>query len=451
MASVPRPAAFKIYIDHPQAISRASWFLLVCAIFFSLSQTMGRRDIQVADFGAYYHAAEAVQRGQSPYFIQDRIDGSFVYSPAFACLFTPLHFLDYLWACRLWTLINWGLSFACLALAFHLALGWRASPPWDIIWLTLVPMENYFWANVRVGQTGVLMTAAILAWASCRRRGWPFLGGLALAGACAVKIAPLLLFPYLVVRRDWRGLSGILLGGTFLVALPAMWFGWEGTVRLHEEWAQQTLRTQVPGQTIRASNQSFLGQIARLSAISNGRSWCDLENLNMLQRAYPILVLGLAAILYGWIVWHARRPGDVDQQQRRENLHLCLLFIFMTLAHPRAWSCNFVALLLPTIILAETVCRGRPGWRVALVPIVLMALASALKTIDLDGDDWTWPAWLNQGRHFWAALSAALGCCWVYFCRSRRSSRTRSSGTSPGLLSSSQSTSTSAPSCCPAS
>src|SRR5437764_3210658 len=90
-----------------------SWRLWVClaiglVVAFSFWGTIGKPDCQDQDFGAYYRAAVAVRRGQSPYTMDEHGPlGVYTYAPAFAYLLLPLQFLDYLWACRCWLVVNW--------------------------------------------------------------------------------------------------------------------------------------------------------------------------------------------------------------------------------------------------------------------------------------------------------------------------------------------------------
>ncbi len=379
--------------------------VLAGAVAFSLARTAGKSaDFQDCDFGAYYHGAAAVARGATPYFVDARGPlGTFVYSPAFAFALVPLASLEYLWAARLWTVINWGLATGCVALALRLTGTNRTTVAATL--LVAVPIAGYVWANVRVGQVGTLVAALCLAWAACRRFGWQFLGGLCLAAAVAVKIAPALLVPYLVIRRDGRGLAGVIVGGVALVLLPAPWVGFDGTVRLHRAWAAHCRLTQVGEQTIRVENQSLLGELARLPWVSEAGYCVDAANFAALESYYPLVALVLAAAVYGWVVCDLRRGGVP-----REELHLAVLLVAMTLLHPRGWACNFVALALPCALLARSVEHRATSWRPAVVALALVAVACAApKAAPAPGFS---PArWLLQGKDFWAAVAVAVCCC----------------------------------------
>src|SRR5262249_7418754 len=139
---------------------------------------------------------------------------------------------------------------------------------------------------------------------------------------------------------------------------------------------------------------------------------------------YPFLLAGLAALVYGWILLRSDKlpacplsqTADklaacrYGQERFRENVELALLFLFLTLAHPRAWRCNFVALVLPCVLLAEQVRLRRPGWRVGLGALGLVVLACGWPTNGLGEEGWTWGAWLLQGKHFWGAVGLGAAC-----------------------------------------
>jgi len=394
-------------------VRAAAWSALCLTVAFSFWGTIGKPDCQDMDFGAYYRAGAAVARGETPYKVDEHGPlGVYSYAPVYAYLFMPFTCLDYLWACRLWMVVNWTATAAGCLLALRLARGreQQTEIPWPALAMTLVAVGGYLWANIRMGQTGMLMVLGCLGWAWSARQGRRFTGGLLLAAACAVKLAPGVLVPYLVIRRDLRGLAGVLAGLVVLFLLPAAWVGWDGTVRLHREWAANTTATQIPAQACRRGNQSLLGQLARLPAISTGDVCIAPENLAALARIYPLVVLAAGSVLYGWIMW--RRRGVSSTGLAGESTVLALLLIFMTLAHPRAWRCNFAALLLPCLLLAERWRRGLPGGRAGLAALGLVVLACSWPTRDVGMEGWTPLAWLLLGKHFWAALAVGAACVW---------------------------------------
>src|SRR5262249_28065172 len=190
-----------------------------------------------------------------------------------------------------------------------------------LLWLATLPMASYFWNNISAGQLGALMVALCLAWAVCQRQGRSFLGGIFLALATALKLAPALLIPYLIVRRDWRGLACFFVGGLARVLAPPPGRGLNGAIGLNVKWPRHCNNTQIGAQTCRIENQSMLGMLARLPTI----------DYRMLQQVYPLILLVLAGAAYAWIICCRRGTRTPEEERSQGNLHLALLFILMTL------------------------------------------------------------------------------------------------------------------------
>jgi hypothetical protein len=120
---------------------------LGAAIVYSFWGTIGKPDCQDFDFGSYYRAALAVRQGESPYTVDEHgILGVYPYAPAYAYLLIPLSSLDYLWACRLWMLLNWGLTGLVSSVASnYIGIGFTIALP--LRWTTVLPHEHRGRAN----------------------------------------------------------------------------------------------------------------------------------------------------------------------------------------------------------------------------------------------------------------------------------------------------------------
>lgn len=373
------------------------------AIAMSFARTVDpNAEARDFDFGALYRGAQAVARGESPY-VNDRYGplGAYIYSPTWAYLLRPLTWFDYTSARRIWMAINWILMTASVAMALRLAFG-RVSVPALALWLTVLPVSSYFWSALRAGQISIFMAALYLGWATCRRAGWRFTGGALLAASVAVKLAPGMLVPYLFLRRDWRGLTGVAVGGAAIVLLPACWVGVNETARQHLEWAAHCRDTQIVVQALRPENQSLLGHLTRLPHISNGYMLFDAAAFDAINRAHPFIVLTVVASTYGGLAWRRSRLKSMDRDDV-ENRELSILIVAMLLLHPRAWTYNLVGLVLPCAILAERIVTRTDRRRLALAGLVLMAVICAMPKPPA-ASDWTFIRWLHQGKDCWAAL-----------------------------------------------
>lgn len=421
---------------------RAAWALAAISLAGSLLAIVVT-PWQTCDFDAYHRAAVRAARGENPYQLDSfGIHGTYRYPPAFAFLMSPLGELSGPTAGRIWFGANVAMLLASMLLALSLVMGprpWPARTGWVAI-VALYACSFYNTSSLVQGQVTLLMTLLCLGWAVCMRAGRNFTGGVLLAGAAALKLWPVVMAPYLLVRRDWRGLAGVAVGGALFLLTPAPWVGFDGAVELHRDWLRHARDTQVPVQNYRTGNQGLMGMLARLPHVSNGWVCVSKANLAALDRSYPYLVAGLAAALYGWIAWDLRRRrGASDEDRRdREILYLSLLFVFTTVTHPCAWRCNYSLLLLPCVVLARRAVERLPGfaasravlllvwlawaWQVLLVAVMLPGnwerlggtgtLADVIQG-RIKSEAWSFGLWVLQGAHFWTALVIAWAC-WRY-------------------------------------
>jgi hypothetical protein len=68
-----------------------------------------------------------------------------------------------------------------------------------------------------------------------------FLGGLTVGLAALIKIMPGVLVIYLLLRRRWRALAGVLVATILFDLLPSVaFFGWQGAIAEHQAWLRRT-------------------------------------------------------------------------------------------------------------------------------------------------------------------------------------------------------------------
>jgi hypothetical protein len=384
------------------------WIAFVIVTGFVLATFFSTRkpDTQDQDFGAYYRAGQAAIAGTSPYVIDSHGPlGAYMYAPVFAhTIFRGLAHVPYLWAVRLFMVFNWIATIAVAGLCLQLL----RAPGRDLLLLgliALIPTGDYLKANIHNGQVGTLLLLACVGWLCLMLRGRSFLGGLLLSLAIALKLYPALLVPYLLLRKDWRGIAGITLGLLILFGLPGFFVGFGDLIPLHQQWLKFCMSTQIASQTIRTGNQSLLGVLARLPFITNGRQGLlSPENLAKLIHVYPVIVLVLTAGVYGFLYRSTRNAvRDVG-----------LLLLWMTLASPRAWTFNFAVEILPAMLLAATILDRRRGSWMAVIALICVPIALGFPTNSLSfSDRWTLGAYILQNKHFDAAIILAVAVIFV--------------------------------------
>jgi hypothetical protein len=137
---------------------------------------------------------------------------AFITPPFLAWLFVPLSLLPYKWSFALWSLVNLGLLAASAALLDPSRS--RRTLIWALTWFPV-------FATVSFGQNSLLSLCLLLLAFVLWRRERPFLAGL-VAGLILYKPQLLLglgVLWLLDLRRSWRALAGLGVGGAVLAAL----------------------------------------------------------------------------------------------------------------------------------------------------------------------------------------------------------------------------------------
>ena len=376
--------------------------VLVVVVVAAVSYWQTRKPTaQLGDFGAYYRAGQAVVAGRSPYTLDAKYGalGAYMYCPAFAHLVCrPLAHLPYVWAMRVFLTINWLATVGAVTISLRLA----GRPGLFAGLIGVAAVGLYLWADLHNGQVGTLLLLACLAWLALTLSGRPVLGGIALALAVGLKIYPLLLAPYLLLRRKWwPGLIGLAVGLLMQFAAPSPFIGARNLWPLHRQWLTFCVDTQLPEQTYRAGNQSLLGVLARTRRISNGFTCSPGPRLESLQHVYPAVVLAVTAGLYGLLLARRRHADPLRD--------VSLLLIWMTVASPRAWTFNFVAELPAAVLLASAIVHRRRRWPLAVAALVAAVWAVTFPTNRLPSQHgWSLGTQFLLDKHFVAAVVLAV-------------------------------------------
>ncbi|MFA6045003.1 MAG: glycosyltransferase family 87 protein, partial [Phycisphaerales bacterium] len=178
----------------------------------------------MGDFIHFYAAAEAMLHGRD---IFASGTGGYIYPPLIAFVYLPLAKLSLAAAARTDLIINIFLSATTLFLAARECARRVGLQPRPVLLAVIAAiaaasMADKIRTELRMGQTDVLMLLCFtlgLVW--LRRR--PTLAGLALGFAFNIKYLPLVLLPYLIVRRRWHAALAFVAGILLFAFLPALY------------------------------------------------------------------------------------------------------------------------------------------------------------------------------------------------------------------------------------
>ena len=309
--------------------------------------------------GAYLPAAEELARTGLP-------APGFYYSPAFALLFVALASLGETVATRIWLGVEVLATSAVLLLALWLAN--LSSGAWRGLWWLFALGSFPLLHNLHWGQASVLLVALVLGSAVAARRGRPLVAGLLLALSIAIKFHPVLFLAVFLVLENWRAaLAATLASALLLLALPAGWLGWEGTLEYY--------RALVEG--VRAAEAS-------------PRLWAEAANRQDLaavgERLLALPAGGLAVL--GWAVTAA---------------NLWLVGLLAARGHPRALRWGF---FLAFASLPLAVGPAWPHW-FAWLPFCQLVLLAEAAAPEL-------PAGTRRVVRSAAVLSGALASVFLF-------------------------------------
>ncbi|HTY56841.1 MAG TPA: glycosyltransferase family 87 protein [Candidatus Binataceae bacterium] len=375
----------------------------------SLLNTMVTWRSNRLDFSHYYVSSLMMRQGADPYLddikpvatslgLDVRTITLATYPPTFLLCFEPLTLLDPLPAYYLWSVIN----IAALALTIYLLFdGLSANYKSRVLLLGLVVFyppitDNFFWA-----QTQILMLLAIVLFMRWLESGRPALAGAILGLAGLLKIFPLLLVVYLLLRRQWKALCYVVLviaiGGivtlgfvgvdrsiNFLTSIPTVtsqhWLGRMNNVALvaiisHLFWYPAA---------------HHIGPLAGLAAnLSPG--------LEMTRRVVVALAqLAVFALTIYATLKSSRLSDDGDE-------HVIALWVVATvLLAPTAWVHYLTLFLLPYAILLRLYLRGEAPHRAASLGLASFVVGELLIVVNLLG--LLRPTELIRDITFWATL-----------------------------------------------
>ncbi|MDX2076350.1 MAG: glycosyltransferase family 87 protein [bacterium] len=181
-------------------------FILLNWVLFMYSDTeaYGRYD-----FFAYAKGAQALVDGVSPYRPQFDTRHLYLYPPFLAQILVP--FIGTIGEPR--TAALWfALNIACIIGTIQLMR--RYTAPKHHIWLWVLPVAFIPMTHtLYIGQvTIILMFFFMLIWHDSRQ-GKPIRAGMWLALTCWIKVFPVFIVIYFILRRDWRVLRGVVIVG----------------------------------------------------------------------------------------------------------------------------------------------------------------------------------------------------------------------------------------------
>jgi hypothetical protein len=300
----------------------------VMAAFYLTFGILTARETLGCDFLVYRSAALDLLGGQPIYDLAITQTGTcnlYYYPPPFVALVLPFALLDPLAGTLAWI----AFLTACYV------LGCLAMPVKTEIKLAIFMLGAVSWPfifGVRIGQVGpILFLLFALAW---RRLDRPEITGAAVALGTLVKLQPIVVLGWLIVRRMWRGVaSTIVVGAAVSLAVAVVGLG---------AWFDMI--------AVLRNLESAVDQPANLSLGAMG-----YQRGLSLAAAGALQMVGMLAVLALVVLWGVR--GSIEAG-------FLVAVIASQVVSPIVWSHYALVLLLPVAWLLQ-----QRQWWAVVIPI----------------------------------------------------------------------------------
>ncbi|MFM2032669.1 MAG: hypothetical protein RLZZ297_1434 [Chloroflexota bacterium] len=212
------------------------------------------------DFWILFRGVRTWARGGSLYDMQavvtNHVGAVFKVPPWYAVFFVPFVEFDGRQVLLVYKFLSMGL--------FLMVIGywwWTVRPPlrWGLLVVTTVLAFRPVLDTIANGQIDIILLACLLAAYTLVRRRFPFAAGVFIALATMLKIYPVLIVAFFVMKKEWRAVIGTLCGLVAINALAVLLMGWEP----HRQYVFDVL-PRIGGTTSWIENQTIAGFLARL-------------------------------------------------------------------------------------------------------------------------------------------------------------------------------------------
>ena len=353
----------------------------------------------LVDFPVYYAAGRSLLSGRTDLYAPDFALGvvmDYRYPPFFLLAILPLCALPYSIAAYVWYLLLAAAAVGCVIVVA------RAAPisrkPAATLWIVTLAVAQYFVMALHYGNAHLLVVFLFFAAMYFLTAGRSTLAALPLSLGITIKLTPILLLPYLVLKKKWTLMLALCLLLVTLNLIPALYFGVARNNELLKSWYGHVIASQEFHEQNGPINLSLKGQLRRYFSDTDysGRVDGDLRYPAVNVASFSteqtdgawLVAAGLLFLSGLWLVARTRgRMSLNDDQSRRTfdriaSLEISLMICLTLLVGPLTSKIYFVALLWPVACLASFVVRG-DGSAVKFGKGVLISMAIANSVLPL--------------------------------------------------------------------
>jgi hypothetical protein len=233
--------------DFRAGSARTRALLAVLAVVSLVAVFTTRVSRKMPDFDVYRTAGARALAGE-PLYRADDGHFQFKYLPAFALFAAPLAKAPAAAAKGAWFALSAILMLILLALSLQTIPKIRR-PPAVLVVVTFLAMAKFYAHELVLGQVNLLFAVVVVLAIVWLRRGRDAGAGVLLALAVVVKPYAVIFAPWLATRRSRTALLAMAGGLLIVLLLPAARYGWDGNLRLLNDWWHTVTATTAPNLT----------------------------------------------------------------------------------------------------------------------------------------------------------------------------------------------------------
>ncbi|MBI4853073.1 MAG: DUF2029 domain-containing protein [Acidobacteria bacterium] len=371
----------------PLVITLVIFLILATLLSTSAISKAGLSDTQYGnDFTVFYAAAKNFYYQNDPYNHKIAAKTPYLYLPLFALLIMPLGLMSLANAATIWYWLNILFTILLLVCCTRLVSKERSKQVPIIIILFILSsrliLDNLFW-----GQVNILVALLIAIWFLAKENSYKWLGELALAIAISIKITPILLTFYLILKRRWQDLINLSICFSLITFISLIPLGSNSFVLL-KGWFQRTILNKEGFNWAYAGNQSLRGTLERLFTTTSTESiYYPTVNIITLpsKTSQLIFIFTAFSLVFYFSYKTIRQIKGVNQVNKLLDWQVGALCALMLLLSNLSWKAHFIFLTLPLAIIIKIALFGKRLSKISLAVLIVFFLLISLTTQPIIG------------------------------------------------------------------
>ena len=294
------------------------------------------------------HNAIGFQHKMNEYGVDSELGSPWYFPPFSTIIFLPLSHLDIMDAKRIWNFFNLFILLALIVLIKKWT-SFSITIVAVLVFLSGIPLQN----NFLLGHFYLLELFLIMLAFSCYQKGLKILSGGIIAFCAAVKISPVVIIFYFLIKKQWKAFISAAFFLVFFLIIGFLYLGKEANFNYFFHVFPR-ISTEMFPTPFSVRNQSIFTMLQNIFLFSeslNPRPLFDQPGLYIFLKNFATIC---PLILTLTVIMNARK--DLNNQNIRIEISMLILAILFV------WGCttyHFTLLIIPVILLLDFSIRRR--------------------------------------------------------------------------------------------